>query len=136
MKVGSQQYSEVFMFTHRIHQGLFNFIDINCSACQTPLRLSPTHIIPVNGVFRPAYEVQVGDSVKMGSGVTSTVTDIAQVWDNGLFNPQTLDGRIVVNDVLVSTYTTAIEQNTAHALLLPLRYLFRTFRVGYSFQKE
>lgn len=136
VKVGSQEYSEVFMFTHRIHKGVFNFISIECTACQTPLRLSHDHILPVNGRFRPAREVRVGDSVVMSSGIVSTVSKIAQVSESGLFNPQTLDGRIIVNDVLVSTYTAAIEQNAAHALLAPLRYLFRTLKMGISFPNE
>lgn len=47
----------------------------------------------------------------------------------GLYNPQTLDGRIVVNGIIASTYTTAVIPEAAHALLTPLRCLFNVCRL-------
>lgn len=53
----------------------------------------------------------------------SRVTHVQKVSGQGLFNPQTLDGRIVVNNVVVSTYTTAVTPKLATALLSPFRFV-------------
>jgi Hint module len=46
------------------------------------------------------------------------------VWREGLFNPQTLHGDVVVDGLRASSYTTAVEPAVAHRLLWPLRVLF------------
>lgn len=55
--------------------------------------------------------------------VTSRIVRIDTVVSRGLFNPQTLDGRLVVNNVAASTYTTAVDPQVAALLLFPFRLL-------------
>ena len=51
------------------------------------------------------------------------VTSITSVWANGLYNPHTMNGDIVVDGILTSTYTSAINPTLAHAALWPVRML-------------
>jgi hypothetical protein len=47
----------------------------------------------------------------------------------GLYNPQTLHGDIVVDGVRASTYTEAVDPVFAHAVLAPVRAVYRWFGV-------
>ena len=51
------------------------------------------------------------------------VTAVTVEWADGLYNPHTMTGDIVVDGVLTSTYTDAVAPSLAHALLWPVRML-------------
>ena len=53
------------------------------------------------------------------------MTAVAIQLGDGLYNPHTMDGDIVVNGIKTSTYTAAIEPSLAHSLLWPVRMLYR-----------
>jgi hypothetical protein len=89
------------------------------------LALSPGHYLHVNGYLNTAGSTKVGDSVTLACGTQSTVLRAEEVSMTGLFNPQTLDGNIVVDGVLVSTYTQTVHPAIAHALLSPVRFLYK-----------
>ncbi|KAI0558698.1 Trypsin [Gracilaria domingensis] len=126
VRVGPHEFSEVFMFTHRRNGGHYKFVRIECQNCTTALLLSLDHVLSVNGRVQPANVVRVGDFIIKASEGLSEVKHVSYVREIGLFNPQTIDGRIVVNDIQVTTYTTAIEKHMAHALLTPIRCWFQT----------
>jgi Hint module len=48
----------------------------------------------------------------------------------GFFNPRTVFGNVVVNDVVSSTYTTAVQPTVAHATLAPFR---KRNKFGFSY---
>lgn len=123
VKVGSQQYSPVFMFTHRDSSSKFPFVRLVTSRLHS-LFLTPGHYLYVNGTLAIASSVRPGDVVIAGNG-TDTVLFLDRILKTGLYNPQTLHGDIVVNDIKASTYTVSVEQKMAHALLTPLRTLFK-----------
>lgn len=128
VKVGAGQFSEVFMFTHRLHSDVYQFVSLQISVPSfddVQLQLSAGHYLPVNGVLKAAAAVVLGDTVVLGDGSVGAVTGIAALRSRGLFNPQTLDGKIVVDGVVASTYTTAVKPAAAHTLLLPMRQMFR-----------
>ncbi len=119
--VGSGKFSEVFMFTHKLSDVKQDFVSIKTASGET-VRLTEGHYLPVNGKYVPAREAKVGDFVTVASGAT-TIAEISTVSGTGLFNPQTAHGDIVVDGVLASTYTTAVERKMAHAMLAPFRML-------------
>lgn len=121
--VGHGIFSKVFMFTHRVPSGMYTFMYLHSAATGGPLVLSPGHFLFINGEMKTARESRVGDLLTLADGTTSAITCITFGKERGLYNPQTVNGRIVVNGVIVSTYTTAISPGTGHALLTPLRYL-------------
>ena len=64
-----------------------------------------------------AEEIQVGDSVWQVNASSrkaqrTTVTEITRVPAVGLFNPHTLSGSIVVNDIAALTFTNTLPKST------------------------
>lgn len=127
--VGSNRYSDVFAFTHKLSTVCSTFVQIS-SASGDSISLSPGHYLYVNGQLTPADEVSVGDLVELSSGRFSAVVAVRRLTLRGLFNPQTIEGSIVVNGIRASTYTTAVHPVTAHALLSPLRTLYNLFKLA------
>jgi Hint module len=129
VKVGVNQYSRVFMFTHKSSSVVSQFVTLKTSSGAS-LALTKGHYIYVNGALAAASTVAVGDELTLGNGETSAVTTVGSITGAGLFNPQTVNGNVVVNGVVSSTYTIAVEPNFAHAILAPFR-LLNNF--GFSF---
>lgn len=91
-----------------------------------PLELTPSHMMQVVGYDNPiaAWQVEVGDylyvmeprtkgsggnqSMSLATGhahwKTSQVIEIQEIVRNGLYNPLTEDGTIVVDDIVTSAY--------------------------------
>jgi Hint module len=124
VQVGPAQFSEVFMFTHKVSDGFYAFLRI-ATDDGPAITLSSTHYLYVNTSLVPAETVLVGDTLTLAEGRQSTVIQIDKLEQLGLFNPQTLQGNIVVDGILASTYTTAITPVVAHASLQALRSIYR-----------
>lgn len=76
VRVGPEQFSEVFLFTHRVKTGMRNFMYLYSSASNTPLILSPGHFLLINGRMTPAKESRVGDVLDLASGATANITRV------------------------------------------------------------
>lgn len=123
--VAAGHFSEVFLFTHRESRTTHTFLDLHHTASATPLTLTHGHYLPLNSELRAASTAVAGDMVTLGDGRTASITNITSRAARGLYNPQTLEGHIVVNGVRASTYTAAVTPRAAHAILTPLRLFFR-----------
>jgi desert hedgehog len=129
VKVGVDTYSEVIMFSHALGTVESEFISLTTASGAT-LTLTGGHYLYANGELVAASAVNVGDRLTLASGAESPVTHVSAARGVGLYNPQTLHGDVVVEGVVSSTYTTAVEPGLAHgALLAPARALFR-LRLG------
>ena len=117
------EFSEVYLFTHALATAEATFIRLTLES-GLQLELTPCHYLYVNGSILPAEEVQRGDTLETVNSPTDQVVNIAWVAAQGLFNPHTLTGDIVVNGVRTSTYTKAMPVKLAHAILEPVRYLY------------
>jgi hypothetical protein len=124
--VGAGFFSPVFAFTHKDPSAVSAFITISTSSGAS-LRLTPGHHLYVNGDLVVASSVVVGDTLELESGAISAVSSITSGVNTGLYNPQTLEGSIIVDGVRASTYTASVDPAFAHAALTPLRALFRLF---------
>jgi desert hedgehog len=129
--VGRGQVSEVFLFTHRVADGFNEFIEL-VSASGAVLRVTSGHYVYVNGNLAAAKTIVAGDEVELADGSSDVVVRVSKVLKRGLYNPQTVDGSIVVDGILASTFTTAVEPAFAHAILSPLRAMYRVFGVSTS----
>lgn len=129
VRVGATSFAKVFMFTHREGEAVSNYLTINTDT-GTSIKVTPGHYIYANGKLVPAQMVKAGDLLVRGDGATGTVTKVTNGVAKGLYNPQTTHGDIVVNDILASTYTTAVERVCAHAMLSPLRLVFNVLGLG------
>lgn len=125
IRVGPSEYSEIFMFTHKVLDGVQRgFRNIVVEAGDS-ITATAGHYIVVNDGFQTARSVKVGDLLTLASGKQSPVTAVESIQKNGLYNPQTQDGRIIVDGIIASTYTTAVHPAAAHGMLAPLRFLYQ-----------
>ena len=119
-------YSEVFMFSHRLTDAEATFVEIHTAASTRPLAITGGHYLYANGKLAQARAVRPGDNVTLGAtGAAALVVAVRSVRKEGLYNPHTLNGDIVVNGVLTSTYTAAFSPTLAHVVLAPLRAMYR-----------
>lgn len=119
---GEELFSDVFFFSHRDQSKWSQFVRIHTAAGPL-LDISSGHYLHVNRGMMAAKGVRVGDFVESpGNGLVNVVA-VEFVWQRGLYNPQTADGNIVVNDIRTSTFTTAVDPRVANGLLVPLRAL-------------
>jgi len=90
------------------------------------LTLTDGHMLLVNGEMKEARYLRVGDVVERPNRGVETIQNIKRnVVKTGLYNPHTASGSIVVNGIVCSTFTNAVMDSAANALLAPLRSLFR-----------
>lgn len=126
--VGAGVFSTVFMFTHRTEQVKNTFVTITVmddGGVMSVVSLTPSHFIYCNSRLVEAKNVRRGDVLYLGDGEKAIVVAVGWSFLDGLYNPQTLVGDIVVNGVWASTYTKAIPVAVGHSLLCPLRWAFR-----------
>lgn len=119
----SDELSQVYLFTHKIENGLYEFLRISTSGGHS-ITLTANHYIYANGKLKAASLVGIGDKLQTIDG-NATVVTIEQVKDYGLFAPHTVHGDIVINRVVTSTYTQAVHPRLAHTILAPVRFLVR-----------
>lgn len=123
--------SRVYMFTHREIDVPYRFLRLH-TRLDTPLVLTAGHRLYANNALVAADQVRVGDYLRAVDGRALRVVKIDEVFGSGLYNPQTVQGDIVIDGVIVSTFTTAIESRSAHALLAPLRALYSCTRTSFT----
>lgn len=125
VRVSATTFSPIFLFTHKLAEGNHTFVRLS-AASGSSLRLTPSHYVYANGRLTAAGAVRVGDRLErlgLNPGCDVVIaTD--RVTGQGLYNPHTLAGDIVVDGIRTSSYTTAVEPTVASALLSPLRALF------------
>lgn len=131
--------SPIFLFTHRDHNTISQFIklsyidknDVHQSnkTNLSTLSLSPEHYIyryihnqPLRLVL--ANQIQIGDMLMGFDGLPRQVETISNVYERGLYNPHSMDGNLIVGGILVSCYTSSIQPKIATALLAPIRILY------------
>lgn len=122
VKVGPTEFSRVFMFTHKMSDVTQKFVSLS-TASGAELSLTAGHFIYANGALVAAKNVQIGDVLTLGNGDSTSVISVASTMDAGLYNPQTVNGNVIVDSIISSTYTTAVEPSFAHAVLAPFRML-------------
>lgn len=124
--IGGGEMSEVYFFGHRHSNVESEFVSIRVATSRNALRLSPSHYLYVNGGLRTAEKVQPGDRLRGADGKDSLfVMEVNREKGKGLFAPTSLHGDLLVDGIVVSSYTSAVDPKLAHRLLYPLRMLYR-----------
>ena len=122
VRVGKDEVSVVYAFTHRKRDVIAKFVQLETE--NNTLILSAAHMVYANGRAVRADAVKMGDFLRTVGGVQS-VRAVRWVWKYGLYAPHTLQGDIVVNGVVASSYTALVPRYAAHALLAPVRAIVR-----------
>lgn len=123
-------YSELFAFTHSDASVMSVFVRVETISAKA-LMLTTGHYLYVNGGVKRGGDVQIGDFLVDEIWGSTEVRWVGCVVERGLYSPQTMGGDLVVDGVLVTTYSSAFNDVlTAHALLTPLRFVERRFEKG------
>jgi hypothetical protein len=132
VRVSGGSFSDVFFFSHRDADAVSAFVRITTHT--TSLSLTHGHLLYVNGKLSQARTVAVGDEVAVAmpgaQRVSEAVTAVAEHKAGGLYNPHTIDGRLVVNGIVTSCVTDAVPQPIAAALLAPFKAAYVTVGAG------
>jgi Hint module len=127
IRTGADSFSDVFMFTHRNAVSVNEFVKLTTSEGAS-VTLTAGHYLHVEqkNSLVAAVDVMVGDSLVLAfaKDAASVVVTKESVSGLGLYNPQTVDGSIVVDGFLASAYTTAVHPKVAHCSLAPIRWLY------------
>jgi len=116
-------FSEIYMFTHASKERS-DFVNLTTSRGSW-VAVTPGHLVRSNdGKLVRGGDIRVGD-VLLGD---HHVVEVSNFVDEGIYNPHTLHGDIVVNGVQTSSYTTAVEANVAHSALSIFRALWHHVR--------
>lgn len=114
-------FSPVLGFSHRLPDVIYNhFVTISASDGSS-ITLTSGHYMYAPDLKR-ARDVRTGDVLP---GDRIVVDVVHGVEDKGLFNPHTETGTIVVNGMVSSCYTESVDVRTAHALLVPVRGMWK-----------
>lgn len=139
VSMGQESISRVFAFTHRAPFVRSKFVQLHTPS--GTLTVSAEHFIilgirhgdeMVESKLMAAGEVREGMELMRADGGNGTVNRVGHVIRDGLFNPHTECGTLVVDGFVVSAYTKAVAVMSAHALLLPIRAAFGWFGVSVS----
>lgn len=120
VQVGPDVYSSVFGWTHRDESSVATFVRVTLNSKEV-LVATEGHYVYVQGGVKQMRGVRVGDYMRRAKGGWGTVVSVEWEVRKGIYNPQTVYGDIVVEGVVCTTYTEAIEPAVAHTLLAPLR---------------
>lgn len=120
--------SDVFLFSHRDSGIQTRFLSLITESGHK-LTVSPGHYVYINGHLAAALSARVGDKLLLADGSASSIVRVTSEMHLGLYNPQTIHGDIIVDGVVVSTYTTAVQPSVASLLLAPARALYNA-RLG------
>lgn len=126
IQVSKDKYSKVLMFTHRLSHGVYLSIELRTRSGKR-IRLSTGHYLHIDGNLVTAGTAKTGQLVLNERGEWEEIVGITQARTKGLYNPQTLHGDIVVDGIVASTYTQAVDVSVAHTLLSPLRLMYTRF---------
>lgn len=86
--------------------------------------MTADHVTYVNGGRVFARDVHVGDTLHDASGERVRVAAVDSDAKQGLFNPQTVHGDIIVDGFRATTFTRIVPVAAAQAALAPLRLLY------------
>lgn len=117
------KFCDVFVFLKKDTDVITTYVRMTTST-GTVISASPHHYIYVNSKMTAAGVIQVGDQLTDSTGASQVITSVDIVQDRGAFNPHTTNGKIFVNGVMASAYTTYCHPLLARFLLLPFQALY------------
>lgn len=133
--VGQGKYEPIYSFGHVAPETIATFLHIQTSRSQ--LRLTEDHMVFTSSQRAvPASSLHVGDFLLGGTGLKDRIESIEVLQDTGLFAPFTPSGKLIVNDILASSYVAVVDQEDlnlgwtilnlhwlSHAVLFPRRLI-------------
>lgn len=121
-------YSEIFAWTHHSPEAVSrSYVALSTDAGHR-LVTTAGHYVYADGRPVQARHVRTGMTMRSSTGEQVSVVKVERIRAKGLYNPQTVHGDIVVNGLVSTSYTAAIDPPVSHALLAPLRAAYKAVR--------
>ncbi|KAJ3380434.1 hypothetical protein HDU84_005933 [Entophlyctis sp. JEL0112] len=126
-------YEEIYMFGHDLSNVRAQFVRISLVSVTGSLDLTPDHFIPVYDRFEKFTYVRAGSLIPgmliltTNSGLQA-VHSVKFVNKEGLFNPYTLSGRIIVNSIQVSSHSSSFLDKIFDFFNIDAQYLPDTYQ--------
>jgi len=119
VKIGRGEiYEPVYAFGHRVPQRYAEFVQLHTNVDKRPLEMTGEHLVFLEGKTNPvrADSIKAGDLLR-GQDSNAVVQKIKFVHRNGIYNPLTSSGTILVNGVTASTYVSFQKSNNEYVEL-------------------
>jgi len=111
---GKTEFSPVYMWGHRDSEAVSKFYEV--STADSKIVLTPGHYLYVseNGCANASMSttttlspelLKIGQGIWTAEGKCAAITSIKQIEEKGIFNPYTLSGTIVVDNIVASCYS-------------------------------
>lgn len=116
---GKAIYDEVYFFGHAVSSRATDYVNLKLSGTDASLQLSSKHFLPTcpkrgeqckwaDHVHIYAQKLHPGDYVWISTAAGSSLSEVLEtsiVVKDGLYNPYTLSGKIIVNGVVASAHS-------------------------------
>jgi subtilisin-like proprotein convertase family protein len=99
IRTDRNKYSRVYSFAHRDQSVEIEYIQIHLADLETPLEVSPDHLVYIEGKSSRASQAKIGDNMDRFQ-----VINIEYVRRRGAYAPLTESGSIVVSGIRASNY--------------------------------
>lgn len=132
IRVGREEFSAVFMFSHRSKRTrVERYVQLKVGDGRE-VTMTEGHMVRVKGKgYIRGGSIEAGELVESVQG-WEQVKEIERVEGWGLYSPQTVQGEIVVDDVICSTWSEEVGGSMGVGLMAPVRWLFGIGAVGES----
>lgn len=121
--------SKIFLFTHRNKENRGRCVRVR-TACGHELTLTASHYIRNSeGHLIAAGVVGEGETTLQTVDGSCKVESIEKVTGMGLYAPHSLHGDLIMDGVVVSSYSKAVHPALSHALLTPLGWVSKWLKV-------
>lgn len=127
--LANNEESDVFAFLHKdskIFSTFYHFVTPagNLTVTKGHYIYAKPSLSARSGVY-VAQDIKAGQFLERGDNLMVPVLKVKIVREQGLFNPLTFSGELLVDGFRVSTFTQAVHPMMASSLLAPVRALFR-----------
>ncbi|EEB10091.1 hypothetical protein, conserved [Pediculus humanus corporis] len=154
-ETGDLKFSEVLLFLDKKPENVKHYLNIETKSGKK-LQVTPSHLIVAiknagyqhdnNNLITErtgknfetffASEIEIGDALLTvgrdgDEKLTDEVVNVTNVRHEGVYAPLTVEGTIVVNDVVTSCYAVIKSHNLAHLVYGPLR-LYHNFQLSFK----
>ncbi|KAJ8032268.1 GTPase IMAP family member 4 [Holothuria leucospilota] len=125
---GTKTFQDVYLIPHADSNDLVTYVSITTNSKAT-INLSPNHYLYEGSLknHKRADEIKVGDmlfTLQDGMCLPDRVTAVKQSIFKGAYCPYTLNGKVIVDCIAVSCFTTTFSPLVSQRLLAPLRVLY------------
>lgn len=120
VKVDEGQFECIQSFGHYNLIDTVNYLGIHFKDTKKVLEISAQHMIFNGEDFVPAGTIKKGDYIQLGTGGMIQVSKVTNISRVGMYAPFTASGKIVVNNVLASTYI-SFESDSAFVTVVGMK---------------